>query len=71
MGKHREDSHEKRKWQQRIEPLWKRLAGGCHLTRDVPALLRGAGFELRDLDQLYLPGPRIATFNTWGTATPA
>lgn len=59
------------KWQQRIEPLWKRLAGGCHLTRDVPALLRGAGFELRDLDQLYLPGPRIATFNTWGTATPA
>lgn len=59
------------KWQRRIEPLWKRLAGGCHLTRDVPALLRGAGFALRDLDQLYLPGPRIATFNSWGAATPA
>lgn len=59
------------RWQRRIEPLWKRLAGGCHLTRDVPALLRAADFELRDLDQLYLPGPRVATFNSWGIAQPA
>jgi ubiquinone/menaquinone biosynthesis C-methylase UbiE len=58
------------RWQARVEPIWKRLAGGCHLTRDIPELLRGAGFEVRDLEQLYLPGPRIATFNTWGTAVP-
>lgn len=59
------------RWQARIEPVWKKFAGGCHLTRDIPALLQAASFEVRDLEQLYLPGPRIATYNTWGSATPA
>ena len=58
------------RWQARVEPIWKRLAGGCHLTRDIPKLLQAAGFEVRDLEQLYLPGPRIATYNSWGTAVP-
>ncbi|MFP6662613.1 MAG: class I SAM-dependent methyltransferase [Deltaproteobacteria bacterium] len=58
------------RWQARVEPIWKRLAGGCHLTRDIPKLLQSAGFEVRDLEQLYLPGPRIATYNSWGTAVP-
>ena len=58
------------RWQRIVEPVWKRLAGGCHLTRDVPALLGAAGFKLAELDQLYLPGPRLATFNTWGVALP-
>ena len=51
-------------WQHRMEPMQKRLAGGCHLTRDMPALLTGAGFELERLDQAYLPGPGIS--KPWG-----
>jgi ubiquinone/menaquinone biosynthesis C-methylase UbiE len=52
------------KWQHRMEPMQKRMAGGCHLTRDVPALLTEAGFEIERLDQAYLPGPAIS--KPWG-----
>jgi ubiquinone/menaquinone biosynthesis C-methylase UbiE len=54
-------------WQHRLEPLQKRMAGGCHLTRDVPALLAAAGFRIERLDQAYEPGPRIA--RPWGFGT--
>lgn len=57
--------------QARIEPLWKRFAGGCHLTRDIPALIRGAGFGIARLDTMYLPStPRFAGYNYWGQAHP-
>lgn len=49
-----------RRWQHRLEPLERRLAGGCHLTRDVPALLRAGRWETEWLDQAYLPGPKAA-----------
>jgi hypothetical protein len=59
------------RWQRRIEPIWKRLAGGCHLTRDTLALLRATGFSAEQADTMYLPGtPRIAGWVTWGTARP-
>jgi ubiquinone/menaquinone biosynthesis C-methylase UbiE len=58
-----------RRWQQRLTPLWSRLAGGCHLDRDVPSLLQQAGFRPCDLRQAYLPGPRALTYHYWGTAT--
>ena len=60
-----------RRWQRRLEPLQKRLAGGCHLTRDVPALLRAAGYELRELRELDLRGPRVAAHHFRGVAAPA
>ena len=44
------------KWQRRLEPLQRRVAGGCHLTRDIPALLIAAGFELEQLESDYLLG---------------
>lgn len=57
------------KWQERIEPVWKRIAGGCHLTRPVALNLERAGFKLDRLDSMYLPGtPRFAGWNEWGTA---
>ncbi len=56
------------RFQQRIEPTWSRWAGGCHLTRDVPALLSEGGFEVLDLHTGYLPGPRFGTFNYRGAA---
>lgn len=59
------------KWQRRIEPVWKALAGGCHLTRPVSTAITAAGFTLADLQTMYLPGtPRFAGWNEWGEATP-
>ena len=57
-----------RRWQERITPWWKRIAGGCHLDRDIPSLLHAAGFDCPDLKTMYLPGPRPLTFNYWGVA---
>ena len=58
-----------RKWQHRLEPVQKRLFGGCHLTRDVSDLLTGAGFEITELDAYYEEGtPRILGANSLGVA---
>ena len=60
------------KWQRRIEPLWKRLAGGCHLTRPVTRAIADAGFHIESSETMYLPGtPRFAGWNEWGAATRA
>jgi len=57
-----------RRWQGRLTPLWAKVAGGCHLDRDIPGLLMEAGFRVTDLQAMYLPGPRPLTYNYWGTA---
>lgn len=46
------------RWQRRLDPVERRLAGGCHLSRDIPALAREAGLDVVDLAAAYLPGPR-------------
>ena len=57
------------KWQNRVNPLWRRLLGGCNLNRPILDWIKGSGFMLQSVDQMYLPGtPRIAGFNVWGTA---
>lgn len=48
-------------WQRRIEPVWKVLAGGCHLTRDADELVRAAGFDLVESEHHSMPGPRFST----------
>ena len=59
------------KWQRRIEPVWKRIAGGCHLTRPIAGAIAAAGFSLGQVDSMYVPKtPRIAAWNEWGVATP-
>jgi SAM-dependent methyltransferase len=56
-------------WQGFIEPLWKRMAGGCHLTRPVAAGITAAGFALTDLNTMYLPStPKSVGWNEWGEA---
>ena len=48
------------RWQRRLDPIERTVAGGCELSRDIPALVRQAGFEIVDLETKYLPGPAIA-----------
>ncbi|MDP4917929.1 MAG: class I SAM-dependent methyltransferase [Haliea sp.] len=57
------------RWQDRINGFWASVAGGCNINRDIPALLAAGGFQVSDLQTLYLPGtPRIAGYNYWGRA---
>ena len=57
------------RWQQRVNPVWRRLLGGCNLNRPITRWITDAGFCIGKLDQMYLPGtPRIAGFNVWGSA---
>jgi len=61
-----------RRWQDRINPLWKKVSGGCNLNRPIPSCLEQAGFAIQNLESMYLPStPRVAGFNYWGFATHA
>jgi ubiquinone/menaquinone biosynthesis C-methylase UbiE len=56
------------KWQQRLEPLWKKIGGGCHLTRKADELIQDAGFAIAELASGYQPGPKFAAFMMHGVA---
>jgi ubiquinone/menaquinone biosynthesis C-methylase UbiE len=56
-------------WQHRLEPIQKRLFGGCHLTRPTVPLLKEAGFEIREVDSYYEKGsPKFLGANSLGVA---
>jgi ubiquinone/menaquinone biosynthesis C-methylase UbiE len=55
-------------WQDRLTPLWKRIAGGCHLNRKVDELITATGFQITELNTFYLPGPRPMTYTYQGFA---
>jgi SAM-dependent methyltransferase len=56
-------------WQRRIEPLWRPLMGGCHLTRTVTEAVIAAGFRIEQHEGAYLPRtPRFAGWMEWGAA---
>jgi ubiquinone/menaquinone biosynthesis C-methylase UbiE len=59
------------RWQERLQPLWGPLAGGCHLGRNIPALLQASGFQVPELHTGYLPGPKPMTYHYWGAAQAA
>ena len=59
-------------WQHRLDPVQRRVLGGCHLSRDIPALVRGSGLAVEQLESSYLPGPRVArpwSYGYLGTAS--
>ncbi len=56
------------RWQNIINPLWKRFGGGCNLNRDIPAIIQENGFRINDLQTMYIPGWKPGSFNYWGTA---
>ena len=57
------------KWQNRIDPFWGKIAGGCHLNRDIQKLITDAGFSFESLDKMYIPStPKFAGYNYCGIA---
>jgi ubiquinone/menaquinone biosynthesis C-methylase UbiE len=52
-------------------PVWKRLGGGCNLNRAIPELIVAAGFRIKWLETMYIPGWRPACYNYWGSAVAA
>ncbi len=59
-----------RRWQERINPIWKRIGGGCHLNRVIPDQIKAGGFKIKQMDSMYISGWRPASFNFWGVAVP-
>ena len=55
-------------WQRRLEPLQMRLADGCHLTRDAPALVEESGLVFERKEQRYAKGPKPWSWFTLGVA---
>ena len=58
------------RWQDRLTPIWKRVAGGCHLNRPIPHLLESSGFSVERLETGYMKGPKLMTFMYQGAARP-
>ncbi|HEY3237821.1 MAG TPA: class I SAM-dependent methyltransferase [Polyangiaceae bacterium] len=59
------------KWQHRLTGLWRVMACGCRLDRDIAAAIRSAGFEFDSLRNFYLEGePRFASFMSLASALP-
>jgi ubiquinone/menaquinone biosynthesis C-methylase UbiE len=58
------------RWQDRLDPFWRRFAGGCHLNRKIDDLVSEAGFRVERLQTGYIPGPKIMTFLYEGAASP-
>ncbi len=64
----RSDEERIYKWQRRIEPMWKVIGGGCHLTRRADQLLANGGFAVEQFESGYQPGPKFAAFMMHGLA---
>jgi len=60
-----------RRWQRWLTPVWRRVAGGCHLDRDIAAILRDSGYRSDDLRADYAEGARWLSYTFEGTARPA
>ena len=58
------------KWQNRLDPLWVKVSGGCHLNRPIEPLITAAGFDIDRLQTGYMAGPRLMTFMHEGVARP-
>ena len=58
-----------KKWQKRINPFWGLIAGGCNIDRKIPELIQESGFDIVEMEEMYLPNtPKIAGYNFWGYA---
>ena len=60
-----------RAWQDRLNPLWNRIGGGCNLNRKIDALIAGSGFRFAELQAEYVEGLKPLSFTYSGRAQPA
>lgn len=56
------------RWQNRINPHWNKIAGGCNLNRPIPDLIEKAGFNIQNIESQYRPGPKFANYFYQGIA---
>lgn len=54
--------------QDMINPIWKPFSGGCNLNRNISDIIESSGFKFQKLEKMYIPGPKFASYNYWGTA---
>ncbi len=57
-----------RKWQNRLNSIWGKFAGGCNINRDIPGILESSGFRVLEDERMYIPGIRTLSYNYWGSA---
>lgn len=57
-----------RRWQNRLNGPWSKIAGGCHMNRNIPALIEAGGFNITSDQRRYIPGPKTLCYNYWGSA---
>jgi ubiquinone/menaquinone biosynthesis C-methylase UbiE len=57
-------------WQDRLNPLWRPMTGGCNMNRQMDVLIEAAGFRIGDADNGYVEGPRILSYTYRGSARP-
>lgn len=58
-----------RLWQNRLNPVMNIIGGGCNLNRDIPQLIRNAGFDIEEMGTGYVDGPKLSSYNYWGRAS--
>ena len=56
------------RWQERITPMHRRLAGGCHLDRLIGDRIGSSGFEVVECDEFYGEGPKVTSYLSLGWA---
>ncbi|MDO9137712.1 MAG: methyltransferase domain-containing protein, partial [Lutibacter sp.] len=56
------------RWQNILNPFWKKIGGGCNLNRGIPFIIESNGFKIIKLEKMYIPGWKPASFNYWGIA---
>ncbi|MGZ5418165.1 MAG: class I SAM-dependent methyltransferase [Nocardioides sp.] len=59
------------RWQDRLNPIENKVAGGCNLNRDIPALIEAGGLHVHRLDTYYSKGdPKVVGWTFEGVAVP-
>jgi len=56
------------KTQNRINPYWKKLGGGCNLNRNIESVIARNEFQFQSIDKMYIPGWKPVSYNYWGIA---
>jgi len=56
------------KWQDRIDPICGKIFGACHSGRDIPEIFKQADLKIDNLEEMYIPGPKVLSYNYWGAA---